>query len=108
MKRNLLLTGNPGVGKSTIIKKLVSELKGRELKGFYTEEIREGGVRKGFNIITLDGKKGMLAHCQLKSPYRVGKYGVNISDLETIAIPAVQKGQFCRLLLPLPVGEREL
>ncbi len=90
MKKNLLLTGNPGVGKSTVIKKVVSELKGRDLKGFYTEEIREGGVRMGFNIITLDGKKGILAHCQLKSPYRVGKYGVNITDLETIAIPAIQ------------------
>ncbi len=90
MKKNLLLTGNPGIGKSTIIKKVVSGLKGRELKGFYTEEIREGGVRKGFNIITLDGKKGILAHCRLKSPYRVGKYGVNITDLETIAVPAIQ------------------
>lgn len=90
MKKNLLLTGNPGVGKSTVIKKVVSELKGQDLKGFYTEEIREGGTRKGFNIITLDGKKGILAHCRLKSPCRVGKYGVSITDLETTAVPAIQ------------------
>ncbi len=90
MKKNLLLTGNPGVGKSTVIKKAVSRLKGREPKGFYTEEIREGGARKGFNIITLDGRKGILAHCRLKGPYRVGRYGVSITDLERLAVPAIQ------------------
>jgi nucleoside-triphosphatase len=90
MKKNLLLTGNPGIGKSTVIKKAVSGLKGREPRGFYTEEIREAGVRKGFNIITIDGKKGILAHCQMKSPYRVGKYGVSINDLERLAVPAIR------------------
>ena len=83
MKKNILFTGRPGVGKTTVIMKLISGLK--EVGGFYTEEIRERGERKGFRIVTLRGKKGILAHKDLKSPYRVGKYGVNIADLENIA-----------------------
>ncbi len=83
MKKNILFTGRPGVGKTTVIMKLISGLKG--VGGFYTEEIRERGERKGFRIVTLRGKKGILAHKDLKAPYRVGKYGVNIEDLENIA-----------------------
>ncbi|GAI16598.1 unnamed protein product [marine sediment metagenome] len=83
MKKNILFTGRPGVGKTTVIMKLISGLK--EVGGFYTEEIRQQGERKGFRIITLRGKKGILAHKALNSPYRVGKYGVNIEDLENIA-----------------------
>jgi len=83
MKKNILFSGRPGVGKTTVIMKLISGLEG--VGGFYTEEIREKGERKGFRIVTLRGKKGILAHKDLKSPYRVGKYGVNIEDLEDIA-----------------------
>ena len=83
MKKNILFTGRPGVGKTTVIMKLISGLKG--VGGFYTEEIRQRGERKGFRIVTLRGKKGILAHKNLNSPYRVGRYGVNIEDLENIA-----------------------
>jgi len=57
--------------------------------GFYTQEIREGEVRKGFKIITLDGKEGILAHVDIKSPYKVSKYGVNINDLEEIGVKSI-------------------
>jgi len=83
MKKNILFTGRPGVGKTTVIMKLISGVEG--VDGFYTEEIREKGERKGFRIVTLRGKKGILAHKDLHSSYRVGKYGVNIEDLENIA-----------------------
>jgi nucleoside-triphosphatase len=83
MKKNILFTGRPGVGKTTVIMKLIGGLEGAG--GFYTEEIRQRGERKGFRIVTLRGKKGILAHKDLNSSYRVGKYGVNIEDLENIA-----------------------
>lgn len=83
MRKNILFTGRPGVGKTRVIMNLISGLEG--VGGFYTEEIRQKGERKGFRIVTLRGKKGILAHKDLKSPYRVGKYGVNIEDLENIA-----------------------
>ncbi len=87
--KNILLTGRPGVGKTSIIREVTNSLK-LDAGGFYTKEIREGGVRKGFEIITLNGRKGILAHIDCRSPYRVSKYGVNIKDLEEIAAPAIK------------------
>jgi nucleoside-triphosphatase len=81
-KKNILLTGLPGTGKTTLIKKLSEELSGLAPVGFYTEEIREGAVRKGFALISLDGKRGLLSHRKTNSPYRVGKYGVDIKGFE--------------------------
>ncbi|MFZ1060598.1 MAG: nucleoside-triphosphatase, partial [Candidatus Rokuibacteriota bacterium] len=44
----LLITGNPGSGKTTVIRRVAAALSGRRLGGFYTEEIRVGGERRGF------------------------------------------------------------
>ena len=57
--------------------------------GFFTQEIREKGRRVGFSITTLDGKKGILAHQNLRSKFSVGKYGVHIKDIEGIAVPSM-------------------
>ena len=43
-KKNLLITGLPGVGKTTLVKKLSEALKSLYPVGFYTEEIRERGL----------------------------------------------------------------
>jgi len=88
--KNVLISGPPGCGKTTLIKEILENLK-IEAGGFFTEEIRERGKRKGFKIITLDGKEGILAHENIKSKYRVSKYGVNLKDLEEIAVSSVLK-----------------
>ena len=88
--KKVLLTGKPGVGKTTVIKRVVDKMVGRA-GGFYTEEIREGGVRKGFRITSLEGQEGVLAHVDFKSPYRVGKYGVNLEDLERVGVAALSR-----------------
>ena len=91
MKKKILITSPPGTGKTTAIKKFVDLAKGKlKISGFFTEEIRDAsGKRTGFKILTLDGKVGVLADINLKSPYKVGKYGVNIKDIENIAIPSI-------------------
>ncbi|MGA1875648.1 MAG: NTPase [bacterium] len=92
-RKNILLTGHPGVGKTTLIHKVLSLMsrKGREdsAAGFYTEEIREGGSRKGFRIKTLSGEEALLSHVEVKSPYRVGRYGINLEEFERVAIPSI-------------------
>ncbi|GAI48491.1 unnamed protein product, partial [marine sediment metagenome] len=80
MKRVLLLTGKPGTGKTALIKEAIAKTRIRA-GGFYTEEIRSGGVRQGFRIITLDGQDGILAHINISSPYQVSKYRVDINSL---------------------------
>jgi nucleoside-triphosphatase len=77
-KKNVLITGVPGVGKTTLIKNILTQLKHLETAGFYTEEIRERGIRKGFELVDLGGQRNLLSHIRIKSPYRVGKYGVDV------------------------------
>jgi len=88
MKRAWLLTGPPGVGKTSVIRQAVTRL---EAGGFYTDEIRESGERQGFRLVTLDGKSAMLARVDLKSPHRVGKYGVDIASLESVGVVALRR-----------------
>jgi nucleoside-triphosphatase len=79
----LLISGPPGVGKTTLIIKLAERLVSLRPVGFYTEEIRERGTRKGFRLVSLpDGKTALLSHVDIKSSHRVGKYGVDIEGFE--------------------------
>jgi len=87
MKHNILLTGQPGIGKTTAIKAIVDQLDPEEVAGFWSEEIREKGGRVGFSIETLSGRRGILAHVTLKEGPRVGKYRVNKEDIDTIVVP---------------------
>lgn len=87
---NVLLTGRPGIGKTTLIKRLI-EASSLSKGGFYTEEVREKGQRVGFSLITLDGKRSLLAHLKTKSPYRVGRYGVDIDTFEAIGVESIRK-----------------
>jgi nucleoside-triphosphatase len=82
LNKNLLITGVPGIGKSTLIKSLIKELASAKPVGFYTEEIRVEGARKGFQLISLDGRKRNLAHIDMRSRYMVGKYRVNVHGFD--------------------------
>ena len=80
--KNILITGPPGIGKTTLIKHLSEALGSFSSIGFYTAEIRDRGVRKGFELISLDGKRKLLSHKEFKSPYRVGPYRVDVKGFE--------------------------
>ena len=108
MKQVYLLTGRPGTGKTSLIKQAVAGMKGKA-GGFYTEEIRSQGVRQGFRLVTLDGGEVILAHVNIHSPYRVGKYGVDIDGLERVGVPALHKAaQQCDLVVIDEIGKMEL
>jgi nucleoside-triphosphatase len=81
-QRNLLLTGLPGVGKTTLVKKLAGRLSGAHAAGFYTEELRTGGARKGFEIVDLRGGRVLLSHIDIQGGQRVGRYGVDVAGFE--------------------------
>ncbi len=108
MKKACLLTGGPGVGKTTIIKQALSRVSVR-VGGFFTEEIRTGGVRQGFRIVTLDGRSAILSHVDIKGPYRVGKYGVDIEGLDRVGVAAVKDAiKGCDLVVIDEIGKMEL
>ena len=88
--KNWLLTGKPGVGKTTIVRLLVQSLRAKT-GGFLTEEIREKGVRVGFRLRDLSGGEGILAHTSFPGPHRVGRYGVSLEAMEEVGIPALKR-----------------
>ena len=108
MTQKILLTGRPGCGKTTLIKRVVNKL-ARPAAGFYTEEIRKHGARVGFKIVTLDGKEALLAQVDFKTTERVGKYGLDLSALETVGIEALRTAVRARQLVVIDeIGPMEI
>jgi nucleoside-triphosphatase len=83
----ILLTGLPRCGKTTAVMKIIAQLNMDIIAGFYTQEIRQAGVRKGFSWRRLNGSTGTLAHVDIKGPFRVGKYGVDVASFEKSVVP---------------------
>src|SRR5512134_938001 len=81
----LLLTGVPGIGKTTVIRRVADRLQNREIGGFYTEEIREDSDRRGFRLVGFDGSEGVIAHVDFPKVPRVGKYGVDVEEIDEAA-----------------------
>jgi nucleoside-triphosphatase len=73
---NLLLTGSPGCGKTTVLERVAEQLGDLRLAGFLTLELREHGQRVGFEAVGLGGRRAILAHVRFRSPVAVGRYGV--------------------------------
>ncbi|RLC83158.1 MAG: AAA family ATPase [Chloroflexi bacterium] len=88
MAKNLLLTGRPGIGKTTVIMRVLEALD-IEATGFYTREMRGPRGRLGFEAVTLDGRRCTLAHVNFRSPHRVGKYGVDVKTFEETIVPSI-------------------
>jgi nucleoside-triphosphatase len=103
-----LLTGSPGTGKTTVIRQAVAMSKAKA-GGFYTEEIRTGGARQGFRIVTLDGDDAILAHVDSLSRYRVSKYGVNVQNLDNVGVAAINQAiEESDLIVIDEIGKMEL
>ncbi len=88
MGKTLILTGSPGVGKTTLIRSVVAQL-GDAAGGFYTEEILGPGGRKGFKLVTLDGQWGIMAHADFKSKSNVGRYGVAVDVIDQFGAKSI-------------------
>jgi len=110
MGKTLLLTGYPGIGKTTVVQAVVARLDDRA-GGFYTEEISGPGGRKGFRIITLAGREAVLAHKDLRGPKlpRVGRYGVDVQALERVGVAALRQAvQAGKIVVVDEIGKMEL
>jgi nucleoside-triphosphatase len=108
MRRALLLTGKPGTGKTALIKEAlaVAKVKGG---GFYTEEIRAGGMRQGFKLVTLDGQEATLAHVGISSPHQVSKYRVDTDSLNKVGVYVLRQAlKESDLIVIDEIGKMEL
>lgn len=87
MRYNILITGPPASGKSTLI---ADAIRGKNVGGIHTPEIRKDGERWGFKVIDLHtGKEAIFASIEIK-PAEVSKYGLDIEAFEKVAIPAIE------------------
>jgi nucleoside-triphosphatase len=88
----IMITGMPGIGKTTLISNVIEIVKekGYIVGGMITQEIRDKQKRLGFEILDIHtGKKGILAHTNLKKGSKIGKYVVNVEDLDEVGVAAI-------------------
>ena len=86
------MTGPSGIGKTNILRRTVKEFKSRNYKigGMFCREVREGGIRVGFEIKDIStGQRGWLAHVTQPTGPTIGKYHVNLTDLDIIGTGAI-------------------
>lgn len=107
MSANLLLSGRPGVGKTTLVRRVLQELNNVPAVGFYTVEIRSEGRRRGFRVVTLDGQETVLAHVEIRSKHRVGRYGVDVAAFERVVLPRLTVAPPTRLVVIDEIGKME-
>ncbi len=103
----LLITGAPAVGKTTVLRKVAAGLGDAQICGFYTEELREQGVRLGFRLVGFDGTEGLIAHVDLTGQQRVGKYGVDVAALDRLAQATLAPHADCEVYLVDEIGKME-
>lgn len=89
----ILLTGKPGIGKSTILKKVAANLKMPKY-GVVAREIRDGkNKRIGFEAVTFDGRSSIFAHkFVFRTEFAVGEYYVDVKAVDEFIVPELRKG----------------
>mmetsp|Transcript_1718 Transcript_1718/g.2352 ORF Transcript_1718/g.2352 Transcript_1718/m.2352 type:complete len:209 (-) Transcript_1718:445-1071(-) len=118
---HLFLTGNPGVGKTTCIQKVLAILRRKIpsllIKGFYTKECREGSQRIGFDLVSLNRaavaapRTEILARVGQKKP-KLGKYSVNVDNVRNVVARSLSlnriRSQSKALIIIDEVGKMEI
>ena len=103
-----LITGKPGVGKTTLIQNIIKRMGSVNMAGFYTSEIRCTGSRLGFELQGLNGGFRTLAHVDIDSEYRIGKYGVDKDGFEEFLATLDLLNPDVELIVIDEIGKMEL
>jgi len=89
IKGRIAITGRPGVGKTTLIERVLAT-GDLDAGGMLTREIRVCGRRVGFAVVDVaTGAEGVLAHVHRSRGPKVGRYTVDVDALERVGIAAV-------------------
>jgi len=103
------VTGHPGVGKSTLVLRVIAAVPLR-CGGMVTQEIRKVGRRVGFALRDVaTGKEGILAHIHLGDGPAFGRYRLSLRDLEEVGAEAIERAiAEAELVVVDEVGPMEL
>jgi nucleoside-triphosphatase len=103
-----LITGKPGVGKTTLVQKIIERMLSVNMAGFCTAEIRGMGFRLGFELQGLNGERRILAHVEIDSRHRVGRYGVDTNGFEEFLAALDLLNPDVELIVIDEIGKMEL
>lgn len=94
-KINVLITGKPGCGKSTLVSRVVNKLQtfSTKIGGISTPDFRSArGQRRGFLIRDIaTGNEQVMAAIDLPSDIQVGRYGVDAVAIRKIGVTAINR-----------------
>jgi len=96
------------VGKTTLVQKIIENMRSVNMAGFYTAEIRSKGSRLGFELRGLNGKRRTLAHVDISRQHRVGKYRVDTSGFEEFLETLELQNPDVELIVIDEIGKMEL
>jgi nucleoside-triphosphatase len=107
MPNNVLITGAPGIGKTTLIKHLIRDLAPVIVRGFYKEAIFENNIIKGYRLVTTELHEQILAHVYFESPEKIGNFGVNINGLNKLVDRELNLNSGTELFIIDEIGRME-
>lgn len=84
MRNIFLITGEPRVGKSTLVKNLISRFNQEYFYGLITEEVTENSQRIGFTTVLLSRYAKQIASKHW-AENKMGNYGVDIAAIDQMA-----------------------
>jgi nucleoside-triphosphatase len=117
------ITGLPRSGKSAVMEKVVDMLmserkseilqRGGDLSefniigGMRTEPLVENSERVGYKCIDINtGEEGIIAHKDIDTRLRVLGYGLNLEELERVAVPAIEFAhEECEMIVIDEIGK---
>ncbi len=110
--KTAVLTGRPGIGKTTALIKVLEMLRsnGFTVGGFYTRELRRSGVRYGFEIHDImSGRTAVMASVDLSAGPKIGRYRVSINNIDKVGVASIRNAlDQAQSILVDEVGPMEL
>ena len=107
MPNNVVITGAPGIGKTTLIKHLIRDLAPVIIRGFYKEAIFENNIIKGYRLVTTELHEQILAHVYFEGPEKIENFGVNIDGLNKLVDSELNLNSRAELFIIDEIGRME-
>lgn len=82
MDKIILLSGEPRVGKTTALKKIIQTIGSEKCVGFFTEEVKVDNNRIGFDCVSLNGERRRIADINYSTDVRIGRYGIDVKGFD--------------------------